>query len=621
MVRYLCGAGLCRSLVLLALCVSAVSFPARAQWTPRIEGRVANPRAALPAGELLVNGVVVLRLRSELGGYLPEQRIEVAAERLRAAVAAGVGPEDILADIESDRAAPRLKAMGQVIAIATADEAKGSGSSPAELVQSWVRALRKALSLPGLTLAANEVMVPLGETRVLRVGGAARGPITVTSLSGTAYVAASPSETGTGEITLRGVSAGRETLAVGREGATVTVMVAVQRYAGSIQRPRPVVVTGATVPADFVARHVLANALSAARLSPGATVRITAPSVPIAPVSGGRTQTITVPLALSGPDMIPVRGVVRVPVINRKLPSVKTATLLYSNNPERVTGFGTLFVGRLAKDNESTRLLYHHQSAMDKAAWFTVELINDGNTPAAVHVVGGSAGPVLDTVWVGYRAASIFLRDYLQDVGALVEVPAKSRVALTAQRLAPTLTISGLSELRQMSGDPLLVRVAADIPGDARAATAELVATPNPWGGEMAALSEHVYPEPLKALKAEYRVGDRWTFVSIGRNPIKGAKEGRQLEGNFGVFYDIELTLENPTDKEAAAQIVFEPSAGLAGGIFLLDGRPVEIPQADLPAEITLARYILPPGGKQTVQLKTLPLSGSNYPIRLTVRP
>ncbi len=616
-----CCAGFGRIAALLALCCVGFLCPSRAQWTPRVEVRVVSPGAPLPPGEVLVNGGVVLRLRSDLAGYLPEQRAGVAAERLRALVAAGVKPADVLADVDTDRANPRLKALGQVIAIATADEAKEAGLSPAGLVRSWAQSLRRALALPGLTVSAERVVVPVGETRVLRLGGAARGPVTVATAGAGTKVAAATPDPVTGSVTLRGVDAGKETLTLAREGASVEVTVLVQRYAGRIGKPRPVVMTGASVPADLVARHVLANALAAARLSPGASAQVAAPTVPVLPLAQGQRQTLEVPLELGGPHMIPVRGTVRVPVVSRKLPPAATAALLYSNNPERVREYGTLFVGRLTKDKGAIRLLYHHQSAMDKAAWFTVELINDGSAPATVHVLGGSAGPVLDTVWVGVPPRS-FCATLLQDLGAVLEVPAGSRVALTVQRLPPGLTISGLAQLRQLEGDPLLVRVAADVPGDARAASTELVPTPSPWGGEMAGLlSEHVYPDPQKALKAEYRAGERWTFLSVGRSPIKGVDGERRLEGNFGVFYDIELTLENPTDKAAPAQIVFEPSAGLAGGIFLMDGRPVEIPQADLPAEITLARYTLPPGAKQTVHIKTLPLSGSNYPIRLTVRP
>lgn len=591
---------------------------AQAQWTPRVEARLSN--VGRSGGELVVNGVVVVRLRRALGGLSAADRAAVAAQRLRAALATNAA-DTVYADARTDKTHPRVKAGGMVIATAHAAEARDAGLTPQALAQRWAGALRQALDLPGLTVSASRLVVPLGGTRIVRLDGPAQGNVFVATASARTGTVSWSSDPAGKDLMLRGVSAGRETLVVTRDGATATVVVAVQPYAGYIAAIKPVTVTGTVVPAELVGRHVFARALAAARLSPGARAQITAPALPIAPVMAGQTRTYDIPLLLSGPEMISVQGVVRVSVVVQKLVPVPTATLFYSNHPERVARFGTLFVGRLATGIGSTRLLYHHQSMMDRAAWFTVELVNDGSSPTTVQVVGGPAGPVLDTVWVGYRAASLFVRDFLQEVGALVEIPARSRVALTAVRLAPGLTISGLVELRTVGGNPPLVRVAADVPGEAQSARAELVPAPLGDDAQADGLSDQVYPKPRKQIKERYAVGSRWAFVSIGRVPIKTADDALRLEGNYGVFYDIELTLENPTDRTAPAQIVFEPSAGLAGGVFLIDGKTVEIPQTDRPAETTLARYDLPPGAKQLVQIKTLPLSGSNYPATLIVRP
>jgi hypothetical protein len=332
---------------------------------------------------------------------------------------------------------------------------------------------------------------------------------------------------------------------------------------------------------------------------------------------------------MEGPDLIPVQGTARVSVVNRRLPEAPTSHLMYSNHPERVTRFGTLFAARLSSHTGANRLLYHHQSNMTQAAVFVVELINDGDAPASVQVVGGAAGPVRDTVWVGYRAASIFVRDFLDDVGAVVDLPAGSRVAITCQRLAPELTISGLTRLRQLSGPrPVLVRVAADIPGDPRTAPGELAVTANPWaasaavGSSAVPESPHVYAEPQKAIQARYDVGGLWAFVSVGKVPLRAVNGSEtRLEGNYGVFYDVDFTLSNPTAKPANLRLTFEPAAGLAGGVFLVDGQFVEIPQTKGPEPSTLSRYTLAPGETRVVKVKTLPLSGSNYPIRLAVHP
>lgn len=594
-------------------------------WTARVEARTVDPMAVLKVGELVVNGQVVFRLRTDQGGLWPDQRVQIAAERLRAAIAAGLTPGDILVDTSTDKANPRLKALGQVIATASAEEAKGSGASPGGLAQTWAAALRKALAIPGIATDASGIVVPLNETRVIKVSGAARGPVSFLTATGESKIAGVSVDPVSGDVTLTGATPGKDVLTLSREGAVTTVYVAVQPYAGRFDTPRPVIVTGNGVPAELIARHAASAALAAARPNPGASAQITTGTLSAAPLSEGQGQTVAVPVQMSGADMIPVTRTLRVSVTGQTLPPVATGNLFYSNNPERVTGFGTLFVGRMPQALAATRLLYHHQSAMPRAAWFTVELVNDKDAAAQVQVVGGDAGPVRDTVWVGFRAASNFVRDFGNDLGAVVEVPARSRVALSALRLAPGLTISGLMQLRLLGGPAPLVRVAADIPGHELSMPGTLQPVPAAWtdadAGQAFVLSEHVYPEPTRRVQARYAVGDRWAFIALGRVPIKAAETARKLEGNYGVFYDIEVALENPTDRPARIRILFEPAAGLAGGVFLIDGKTVEIPQTAPPAEPVLATYTLEPGAKQTVQIKTLPLSGSNYPATIVVRP
>jgi hypothetical protein len=323
--------------------------------------------------------------------------------------------------------------------------------------------------------------------------------------------------------------------------------------------------------------------------------------------------------------MIPVTRTLNVGVTHRTLPPVNTGTLFYSNNPERLTQYGTLFVGRLATDKGATRLLLHHQSALDAPIWFTAELINDGSEPAQVQVVGDAAGPVRDTVWVGYRAAADFLKDWRSDSGAVVTVPARSRVALIATRLPSGQTISGLMQLRVVSGQTApLVRIAAEMPGGPNALPSEWL--PFPLASEVTAgagsfpLSDHVYPDPTKKVTASYAVGGPWAFIPIGKDTLTGSGDAK-LFGNYGVIYDVDVALENPTSSIAKARVVFEPAAGLAGGIFRVDGRDVDIPQTNLPNEPELAVYTLQPGEKRTVRVQTVPLSGSNYPVRIVVRP
>jgi hypothetical protein len=516
----------------------------------------------------------------------------------------------------------RLIGRGFVLLTASVSDAKAAGKKvPSELTENWADLLRKAVRLPGLTVSDDGLVVPLKEGRTLKLGGAARGPITIRSEQSDkspVNVAADPRS---GQVVLTGDTVGRDVLFIEREGAQVKVDVSVLAYAAKIERPQPVVVTGDGVTGEKLGRLAM-NALRAAiQPEPGATVKYE--EIEQAPMpEPGQPSQVVVPVVATGPDLLPVKRKVAVPLQRRILPHPDAETLLFSNNPERIERFQTLYVGRL---KGAARLLYHHQSALDSDAWFTAELMNDGDEPCEVQVIGGDAGPVKDTVWVGYRVASEFLTAHGSDSGMVVVVPPKSRLALQALRLPGGLTISGLMELRLLSGSEPLVRVAAEKPGDPSALEEVLAPTPLSEAGRQVMadaqkLSEHVYPKPAKKIAARYKVGGNFVFLPIGRSPIAAAQGDEVLEGNYGVFYDITLQLENPTDKTDDVRLVFEAAGGMAGAVFEIDGKRAEIPRLPGAGEQNLLTYRMEPGTKKTVRVRTLPLSGSNYPVKLIVR-
>jgi hypothetical protein len=127
--------------------------------------------------------------------------------------------------------------------------------------------------------------------------------------------------------------------------------------------------------------------------------------------------------------------------------------------------------------------------------------------------------------------------------------------------------------------------------------------------------------EPQRELQAEYTVGREWTFVTIGRQPVAGMVEGDQLAGGYGVLYDIDLGLSNPTGQEARVAIAMEPAGGPARGALIVDGRVVEAAMLNRDVEAPVTKYVLAPGEARRVRIQTMPQAGSNYPVRLVVRP
>src|SRR5439155_5780520 len=59
----------------------------------------------------------------------------------------------------------------------TRADARAAGTTARRLAFRWAMTLRQTLALPPLTLSARLLLVPFGESRALRVGGVAAGPL------------------------------------------------------------------------------------------------------------------------------------------------------------------------------------------------------------------------------------------------------------------------------------------------------------------------------------------------------------------------------------------------------------------------------------------------------------
>ena len=570
----------------------------------------------------------------------PTQRAEIVTFRLNYVIGAGLTSEQVKVDELTNVDAPRLKAAGVVIATLRADlvseaitgerarkRALATARAQATAqVEQWAANLRRALTIPGLAIVGEAGrLVPLGKTQNILITGAAQGALTVTA-QGNAVVARADSENKS--IVVTGMRPGRDVITVERDGATVRIFPVVKAYAAELATPRTVEVTGRIVPASSIALLARAAAIDSVTLTPGARLLIPEDGFPVAALASGRGQTIAIPVQAIGPDMLPVERKVFVSIVNRPTPPVRAATLFYSNNPERLRGASRLFLGRLPQSAEGgARLLYHHQNDSGRALRFTVEAQNESDAPSRILLTGGDAGPARDTVWVGYRAAADFVQAQENQIGVTLELPPHSRMPLSSLRLPDRLTISGLMQLRVLSGPAPLIKLSAEA---AETEALEIVFLSHPLNAERiaasptppASLSVHVYANPLEQLKADYQVGGRWTFVPFGKIPRRSVSTDKTLlYGNYGVTYDIALRLSNPTAQTATARVVFEPSAGLAGGVFLVGDRRIEIPRSDMPDETTLASCRLAPGEVRNVRIRTLPVSGSNYPATLIIRP
>lgn len=595
------------STLFLCLLTLFLTVPAIAAYHPPVDS------VPLPDGaSVRVNRRTVLVLRGRApreawsGSTPPAWRTALVAERLAQAVEAGLSPTAV--EVRRPGGQLALFAGQTELLRPTRADARAAGTTPRRLAFRWAAALRQALALPPLTTSPRSLLIPFGETRTLRVGGVAAGPLSLEPRD-PSVATADAAEDGR-SVQVRAGQPGETVLAIAADGAMLGVRVVVMRYAGEAGAPVTVDCTGHPAPAALVWQLVMESYPQALRLEPGARARVAGrPQLP-AGIPPGQEGSAQVPVLLTGPGLLPRRVTAQVQVRCRRLPQREVAALLYSNHPERILRPGSLYLGVLEPD-APCRLLYHHQNMAGSPVLLRVDLINPEDEPAEVQVIAGPARPTIDTVLAGQRAGALYLRNAVRDVGRIVPLAAHERLPLLLQRLPHGLTASGIYGLRLLRGRPLLVEVRADPP-------AALDPVPPPSSAGVPA--RHVYPHPRKVLAAQYTVGQNWAFVRVGKKAIPGKDERQVLDGNYGVLYDIAVRIDNPTPQARVVRLMLVPDAGGAGGVFLVEGRWIEAPHVSPPAEFQLAQFLLSPQEHRVVNIQTLPVGGSAYPVTLVVR-
>lgn len=589
--------------VLIVIAAAAAMSPAFAQIRPKI---------SVDGGTVIINRKAAVQFRSGNGSLSPENRASITAQRLINFAASGLDPNSIAA--KGSRSQARVIAGDILICIATAADAKAAGTTPIGLAQSWGRNVKSLLLLPPIVTEPGFLLVPLGENRRMEVGGAAAGPIYAKAEN--PGVAAVSIGTDGPYVVVQGCRVGDTTVEISVEGERAKVRVAVRKYAGRTPNVSTMEVTGNPCPAELVRYAAGQAAAQNAFVEPGAKIEVGSAEALGGALGLDQCRRITVPVKISGPGYITLNSQAVVEVKNVFMPRETVDELFYSNSPERLEKYKTLFAARL-KHDESTRVLYHHQNVMDKRVQLIVELINPSDSPARMRILRGVSNPRIDTVLVGQIAANEFLRSFHNNVSIIESIPARSRLVLVSDFMDRKKTASGILQVRQLSGEDVYVRITAAEPWVDNVSTGTIAAAPNPL---MLELSDHVYPSPSRDLEAMYRVGELWAFIPIGKHALDDSQQQKKLYGNYGVTYNISVKVENPTCETKKVRVIFDPTAGLASGVFIIDGKFILAKNVQPPLEVSLASYSLKPGEVRDVKITTVPLAGSNYPATLVVR-
>jgi hypothetical protein len=562
-----------------------------------------SARVGHHSGEVLCGSQVVLRFRTPPGKRL--MRAQIVARRLNEAVLRSVRAGDVRVT-PAEKKSSLLLVQDRPLLTVTRVDARAMNSLPAPLAERWAQNVRAALSQPLLTVSDSSLLVAYGEHEKVTFGATVSGECTAEVAD--ASIASAQLEAEQKILKVTGRSVGKTTVQLRCGVASAGVAVTVKKRAGRLNGDLVAYVTHDNVPTPLIERAALNAILTSAQLEPGSTLSVGLDA------SRPSETGLRVPVKMTGPDYLPLSLNTDVPLQPRPLSKLPAHVLVVSNAPENVARPIALREAILSPQKMS-RLLYHHKNVGTTPMDLVVELVNLNEQDAEVGVIEGNGGTAPDEMGVGHRAAVSFMTYQEDTIGYYVRVPAEQTYRLVVHCLPPQWTASGLLELCPTGSLPVIVRVRT-VPaggGEARLILAEPTLRPQDT-------PDWTFPQVVKTVEVEYRVGGNWTFIPFGRVPVRSADGKRSWEGNFGVTYAVTVRLTNPSSATTKVEFVFEPVAGAAAGTFVVGERIIESSVIKPPHEFTFHTISLAPQETRTVTFLALPESGSNYPANLVVR-
>lgn len=508
----------------------------------------------------------------------------------------------------------------------TAAEAKAQGVSVSELAATWKSRVIQAVNLPELQIPVGFLSVAEGETKFQRVFGSEAQDAEVSSDNPEIVT----TEKVIGGFKFTAVSGGETTITVKSENSNLTLKIKVLPSAARINQKIEVTVYGNPASVESVRSAVISAVRNELQMAKGATLEII--GMEVAPVGSGVTLQVPVKVRVRAPGTSTFEGQVDVWVKNPRAQRLEEKELWYSNYPESVRIFGPIFGANL-EEGKPVRLLFHHINTSPDPMVLQVVAYNPSPVAASVMVVKSSAKPDEDPVRAGLSAGEQFIKAIMYSPGDVITIPPRTKVLLSALRLAPNQVGSGLAYLSLLPNGPsqLLVRTETVRPINQEPTWNEANDAVKPW--LVAApttvfrsptdhpISEHIYVKPYRDLEAAYDVGGKYAFIRIGQSPIPSVDNRTTLEGNFGVMYTVMAKIRNLTNMASQVEIAYEASAGYSGALFVIDGELQTKPVLQSKEELQVKVLRLAPGESRQIKIQTMPLSGSSYPATLVVRP
>ncbi len=402
-------------------------------------------------------------------------------------------------------------------------------------------------------------------------------------------------------------------------GAQVDVPVRVAFLAGTVTKNATLKVTGSPVDPAWLAQQVAALVARLTSALPGAQTTIAAVTPAPSPLPPGAQMQFAVPIQINGGEnYFDVNDTTTVNVRNVDTGSFLPQFLFYDDDPEHVNADGVLYRGTIDAAH-TVRLYYYHDNGPDPRR-VVVVLSPQSKDPSSVQTIDSTAGPNIDVMSVGHTTSKNFLIYKPRNEGTIVDLNGTPYV-LHDLPMTYRQGVAGTVGLRLLSGGPVGVTVIAVSPGVDPLSLLQSPQLPDDGHHRTGIFSLAEYGNAqlsysVGGADAKFVYGDR---EPTPRNVIPDSP-GRDY-GDYGVLWNIDFTLANPTASPATVFLYERPIGGVVRSSFLVDNNLVDMGCVRVPKPYQISAFTLQPNKTYRLNVQTMTDGGSNYPLEIGVTP
>ncbi|MFH1453855.1 MAG: hypothetical protein ABIH00_07730 [Armatimonadota bacterium] len=561
-------------------------------------------------GKVYINDVFICRFYSKNENNL-KLKITNVASRLEKFISDST-PLDTLESANASREAI-VKSKNDILFTVNSSELEPGTFSYHNTASEFLDNLIKAIkTLPEVKFSETIIVVPKADTVTVEFTGVRNDGYTLEEYDKSIVEIVSKSA---GSFKLKGVGTGNSPLYFVYPPLKKRLTVVVKETAGSIPKSMKVTVTGNPATPDVIKEAVMLNLHQKIEARHKAHIHIDKGSLnKIGKLYPNKGKSLYIPVSLTGKYLFKVSGKVYVQIENRPLYTSGATYLMVSDRPETIVNNGKLFEGRI-QDYGLHRMLFHHKCyEYSYPRNMQVRLVNDSKESCYVYIIKGYADGYgeLDTGFYGGR--NYFLT-YLSRKGYVIEISPDSVSTVFAKYLKPGEITSGLMNFQVLNGPLPNVIIQSSTYRHSNYQHLDLSE-----GKEVH--PRGIFASPDLNLKYKHYMGEAYTFIDVGNKPfLKEITTGEPCYGNYGVFYNMDISIINDKNYAKKCEILLQARAGPAKAVLLLDGTPVIISNTIyFPNEKLLKKLTVGPKQTKNVKILTFPMAGINYPILILVK-